>query len=182
MGQHYSRSRFLLRASRAQGNQRKKLCRSSVLLAALIISSLAAPLRGAEPDNATYPELTIAGPVLIVSDLERSLRFYTQGLGFVVASRLPGNPGPGATLVAPRSGRTPFLLLRQGHATPNSAEVIQIGTGLSRIMLGVSDAKALEARLRSANYEPKTTTSGNIFFVNDPDGYSYEIIQTRRAR
>lgn len=182
MGQHYSRSRFLLRVPRRQGNQRKKLCRSSVLPAALIISSLAAPLFGGEPDNASYSEPIIAGPVLIVSDLERSLRFYTQGLGFVVASRLPGNPGPGATLVAPRSGRTPFLLLRQSHATPNSAEEIQIGTGLSRIMLGVSDAKALEARLRSAGYEPQSTNHGNIFFVKDPDGYSYEIIQTRRAR
>ena len=154
----------------------------SVLAAALAMSSLAAPLASAEPAANNPPELRIAGPVLIVSDLERALRFYTEGLGLVVASRLPGNPGPGATVVAPGSGRFPFVLLRQRQATPNSAQPIEIGAGLSRIMLSVPDAAAVEARLRSAGYEPNPTNGKNIFFVKDPDGYSYEIIQIQQAR
>lgn len=148
---------------------------------AVLVGTLTQPLR-AEPAPTSSPELSIAGPVLIVTDLERSLRFYTEGLGLEVASRLTGNPGPGATLVAPHSGRSPFVLLRQHQATPNSAKPIEVGAGLSRIMLSVADAKAVEARLRSAGYAPSQPTNGHIFFVKDPDGYSYEIIQTRQAR
>lgn len=159
-----------------------KLGRLSVLASAVIVSSFATlPLR-AEPASTTSVELSIAGPVLIVTDLERSLRFYTEGLGLVVANRLPANPGPGATVVAPDSGRSPFVLLRQREATPNSARPIVVGGGLSRIMLSVADAKALEARLRSAGYTPSPANDRNIFFVKDPDGYSYEIIQIRPGR
>lgn len=149
--------------------------------AVAISLSSAIPLR-AEPVATNSAGLSIAGPVLIVTDLERSLRFYTEGLGMMVASRLPGNPGPGATLVAPGSDRVPFVLLRQREVTAESAPPIEIGAGLSRIMLSVSDAKAIEARLTSAGYAPGPIKSKNIFFVKDPDGYSYEIIQTQQAR
>jgi lactoylglutathione lyase len=149
--------------------------------AVFMSTSVAMPLR-AESAPTNSGELNIAGPVLIVTDLERSLRFYTEGLGLVVASRLPGNPGPGATVVAPGSGRVPFVLLRQREATPKSAPPVEMGAGLSRIMLSVSDAKAIEARLTSAGYTAGPIKSKNIFFVKDPDGYSYEIIQTQQAR
>lgn len=149
---------------------------------AVSMSPVAAiPLR-AESAGANAGELSIAGPVLIVTDLERSLRFYTEGLGLVVASRLPGNPGPGATVVARGSGRSPFVLLRQRQDTPESSPPVEIGTGLSRIMLSVSDAKAVEARLRTAGYAPGPIKGKGIFFVKDPDGYSYEIIQTQQAK
>lgn len=49
-------------------------------------------------------------------------------------------------------------------------------------MLSVADAKAVETRLRSAGYAPSEPNNGHIFFVKDPDGYSYEIIQIRKAR
>lgn len=148
---------------------------------AVFVGMLTPPLR-AEPAVTSSPEISIAGPVLIVTDLERSLRFYTEGLGLEVASRLPGNPGPGATVVAPRSGRSPFVLLRQRQAAPNSAQPIEVGAGLSRIMLSVADAKSVEARLRLAGYAPSQPNNGRIFFVKDPDGYSYEIIQARPAK
>jgi catechol 2,3-dioxygenase-like lactoylglutathione lyase family enzyme len=49
-------------------------------------------------------------------------------------------------------------------------------------MLSVADAKAVEARLRSAGFAPTVPNARNIFFVTDPDGYRYEIIQRQPAK
>jgi catechol 2,3-dioxygenase-like lactoylglutathione lyase family enzyme len=45
-------------------------------------------------------------------------------------------------------------------------------------MLSVSDARAIHRRLRAIGYEPGPVKGRGIFFVNDPDGYSYELIQS----
>lgn len=119
----------------------------------------------------------IAGPVLMVSDLERSISFYTAGLGLQVASRLPGKPGPGAVLTAPGSARTPFILLRQRDAEVRAAPPLAIGDGLSRIMISVPDAEQAASRLRAAGYSVPDLAGKRIFFVTDPDGYRYEIMQ-----
>jgi hypothetical protein len=44
-------------------------------------------------------------------------------------------------------------------------------------MLSVPNAGAAAARLKAAGFEPTTLTARNIFFVKDPDGYSYEVMQ-----
>ncbi len=160
----------------------KKLGLSMLIASVIGMNALAAAAFGAEPASVDLAGLSIAGPVLIVTDLDRSLRFYTEGLGLEVANRLPGNPGPGATVVAPGGGRAPFILLRQREARPNRARPVEIGSGFSRVMLSVADAKAVEARLRSAGFAPTVPNARNIFFVTDPDGYRYEIIQRQPAK
>lgn len=96
----------------------------------------------------------IVGPVLLVSDLDLSLRFYTEGLDLTVFRRLRPGPGPGAVLVA--RGRTPppHILIRQAAATPAKAGSVEHGKGLSRIMLGVANSAAVAKRLRVAGYSP----------------------------
>jgi hypothetical protein len=44
-------------------------------------------------------------------------------------------------------------------------------------MLTVANAQAAEARLKAAGYSPSAPNSRGIFFVKDPDGYSYEVMQ-----
>jgi catechol 2,3-dioxygenase-like lactoylglutathione lyase family enzyme len=125
----------------------------------------------------TAEALQISGPVLIVSDLERSLKFYTQGLGMIVASRLAGNPGPGAVVVGPGRRPPPFILLRQRTPEAATSPPIEIGNGLSRIMLNVPDAAAAAAKLRAAGFDVPAPNGRGIFAVTDPDGYRYEVIQ-----
>lgn len=124
----------------------------------------------------------IVGPVLLVSDLERSMRFYVDGLGLKVFRRLPPSPGPGAVLVADGKAPPPHILIRQAEAAPGEAGSVVPGRGLSRIMLAVADSSAVAERLRSAGFQPTPLNPGKIFFVTDPDGYRYEIIQTARAK
>lgn len=153
-----------------------------ILALAGVIAFSAIPAKGMAADSAVARANAphIAGPVLMVNDLNRSLRFYTQGLGMTVGRSLPGKPGPGVTVIAPGGEQFPFVLLRQWGAEARSAPRIEVGNGLSRIMLTVADARALAARLKAAGYAPSEPNSRNIFFVKDPDGYSYEVMEISR--
>lgn len=124
----------------------------------------------------------IVGPVLLVSDLELSLRFYTGGLGLTVFRRLPPGPGPGAVLVAQGTTPPPHILIRQAADAPARAGSLELGAGLSRIMLAVADSSAVAERLRAAGYHPTPLNGAKIFFVTDPDGYRYEVIQVAREK
>lgn len=99
------------------------------LASILVVSGISTKAAAAEPKETATIAIRIAGPVLIVNDLERSLRFYTRGLGMAVDSRLPGNPGPGVTVVAPGSGAAPFILLRQLAPSARAAPQIDLGDG-----------------------------------------------------
>lgn len=120
--------------------------------------------------------LQISGPVLMVTDLERSLKFYIEGLGMTVASRLPGNPGAGAVVVGAGQRPPPFILLRQRTQEATVSPPIEIGNGLSRIMLNVPDSAAAAARLKAAGFDVAVPNARGIFFVTDPDGYRYEVM------
>lgn len=152
------------------------------LIAALL--GFAAIVPGSVAAQTPVPEAApqIAGPVLIVTDLERSIRFYTEGLGLQVASRLPGKPGPGAVLTAPGTARTPFILLRQRSPEARSAPPLALGDGLSRIMIRVPDAAQAARRLKDAGYSVPDAAGKQIFFVSDPDGYRFEIMQVTSGR
>lgn len=151
------------------------------IAAAAALTPLSAQAAAPEPSVMAASEIGIAGPVLLVADLDRSLRFYVEGLGLSVGRRLPGNPGPGAILLGSGGSRVPFLLLRQRGSDADVTRAIDVGDGLSRIMLSVRDAKSVEARLRAAGFTPTAPNARNIFFVKDPDGYSYEVMQASEA-
>jgi hypothetical protein len=46
-------------------------------------------------------------------------------------------------------------------------------------MLIVSDPIAVFVRLQKEGYKPTNPGASGIFFVKDPDGYSYEVMPTR---
>jgi len=140
------------------------------------LTSVPAVAAGAEPER-TATGVEIAGPVLMVTDLERSLRFYINGLGLQSSTRLTGNPGPGAIIVASGQAATPFLLIRQTAASPKRSPQVVHGNGLSRVMLVVPDSAAAAARLTSAGFAHEPVSARGIFFVEDPDGYRYEVMQ-----
>jgi lactoylglutathione lyase len=151
------------------------MVRTGLTLLALI-SAATASAQSAPPAPAVA-DVEIAGPVLMVTDLERSLKFYQHGIGLVVGTRLPGNPGPGATVTARAGSPAPFLLLRQQSAEAAKSAPIQQGNGLSRVMLVVADSEAVAARLDRAGYAHTPVTDRKVFFVSDPDGYRLEIMQ-----
>lgn len=133
-----------------------------------------------------------------VSDLERSVRFYTEGLGLDVAARqtsaagylaLVGHPGveiATAFVAAPGDGvRIELQEYRRvgdhGSREPGTAPV-----GSSHICLRVDDVAAALQRAEAAGgrrvTDPVAIDSGMneggfAVYLRDPDGYTIELFQ-----
>jgi len=132
---------------------------------------------------------------ICVSDLDRSLRFYCDGLGFEVAERydldstqMPGLdaslevPGP-LTLVSQMivSGSTKVELLhypgRQPTGTPSTSRAL---LGLTHLSFNVEKVDSAAARLveHGGTILEHTRSDAGIvlLFLTDPDGTRIELM------
>lgn len=114
-----------------------------------------------------------------VTDLERSLRFYSEGLGLRERGR--GTMSHGGTFVGLEDPDSHFQL-ELNHYPPGSvyAQPYVVGEGLDHLGLDVTDARALIERLRGmgARVAVEPWLEGGrywIGFVEDPDGIWIEI-------
>jgi len=133
---------------------------------------------------------------LCVSDLERALAFYRDGLGFAEVSRLRfEDPGtrkllglPGAvleTVYLRRDGTTLELLHFPRPGTELGAGPRPMNqVGLTHLSFLVSDLDALLARLRALGATVLDATrldsqgkGSNAIFVTDPDGTRIELVE-----
>ena len=114
------------------------------------------------------------------SDLDRSIRFYTQGLGMTLLTRRVSGPvtevifGFGAG--SDRAGLMVFQKKGDGQSAP-----VDHGDSDTKVVLGVSDVAATAARLKAAGYpvgEIAEHGPYKVLWVKDPDGYPYEIVET----
>jgi lactoylglutathione lyase len=122
-----------------------------------------------------------------VRDVEASLRFYCDGLGMSLLDRYDIEAGRFSILFLSYAG------YREGPAALeltynwDQDEPYSHGSGYGHVAIGVPDVKAMYERLRAYGGEqkspPKPMMPGapELAFVKDPDGYSIELIQTRRA-
>ena len=127
--------------------------------------------------------MRILHTMLRVGDLERSLRFYCDVLGMRLLRR-NDYPGGRFTLAFVGYGdeaETAVLELTHNWDTDR----YEIGTGFGHVALGVDDIYRTCAELRDKGArivrEPGPMKHGTteIAFVEDPDGYRVELIQTR---
>jgi lactoylglutathione lyase len=114
-----------------------------------------------------------------VTELERSLRFYCEGLGLVEGRR--GTMSHGGTFVGLEDPVSHFRLeLNLYPAGSVYAQPYVAGEGLDHIGIDVEDARALVERLRGMGakvaVEPWLEQGRYwIGFVEDPDGIWVEI-------
>ena len=130
---------------------------------------------------ATIPVSRI-GTILAVSDVPRSVAFYSGHLGFTVEATY--DDPPYATLM--RDG-VRLSLAEQGHASVDRPGIIMaVPADPSQqsvvLVLEVSDARSAHATLASDGVpflaEPYAPPWGGLrFFVVDPDGYLVEVEQ-----
>ena len=125
---------------------------------------------------------TRAGVILADADVERSVAFYRDALGFGVEAVYEDPPY--ATLVL---AGTRLSFAEQGHAAEDRPGVDleaprDPGKGNALLVVEVADAHAEHARLAQLGirflaepYEPPW--GGCRFFCIDPDGYLVEIEQ-----
>lgn len=126
--------------------------------------------------------VTRAGAILAVADVDRSVAFYRDLMGFDVDA-IYDDP-PYATLV--RAGMR-LSLAEQGHPAEDRPGVLMTAppdpsSAAVVLVLEVADCMAVHADLVSAGaamlappYSPPW--GGHRFFVRDPDGYLVEVEQ-----
>jgi lactoylglutathione lyase len=121
--------------------------------------------------------------MLRVGDLQRSIDFYTRLLGMRVL-RTTDRPEQKYTLAFVGYGEESehaVLELTYNYGV----ERYEIGSGFGHIAIGVDDVAAACAGIRAGGgtvtREPGPVKGGTtvIAFVQDPDGYKIELIQTR---
>lgn len=136
----------------------------------------AAPAGGEGPPPVTA--LSMMASALPSSDLDRSIAFYTQGLGMTLAGRIEMPSGTEAPLMLPGGGA--FIMLFK----PKAGGSVTVTPGAyNRIVLAVPDLKALEAKLIAAGYHLKAPILEQSKYhvavgqLEDPDGNHLELVQ-----
>jgi catechol 2,3-dioxygenase-like lactoylglutathione lyase family enzyme len=172
-------------------------------LAALLCSTL--PVMAAEP--AAFPRTTI-DLGCVVTDLDASVRFYTEGIGF---RELPGFSVEGplaadAGLTDAKSLAIRVLVLGEGDSAtklklmqvadatprPGDNEFIHSHTGFRYLTIMVADTDAALARLAKLGVKPLAKSpvalpdhlakGMHLTCVRDPDGNLVELIGPRPSR
>jgi catechol 2,3-dioxygenase-like lactoylglutathione lyase family enzyme len=123
-----------------------------------------------------------AGAILAVSDVDRSLAFYRDLIGFEVEATYDDPPYATLTLAGTR-----LSLAEQGHPAedrpgvamkapedPNRANVVLV-VEVEDARTRYAELEAKGARFLAEPYEPPW--GGCRFFCVDPDGYLVEIEQ-----
>jgi catechol 2,3-dioxygenase-like lactoylglutathione lyase family enzyme len=151
-------------ASQARGGRRQAAGRSK-----------AAPRRERRQHRPETLRLRSLQPSFTVNDLERSVRFYTDVLGFIVADRwTAGDVLRGVML---KAGASQLGLSQDDWAKGRDR---QKGQGMSIWCETVQDVDALAARIKAAGWplteEPKDQSwGGRSLAVTDPDGFNLTI-------
>ena len=126
--------------------------------------------------------MQILHTMLRVGDLERSLRFYTEVMGMSLISR-KDYPDGRFTLAFIGFGKNPEQA--ELELTYNwGVERYELGTAFGHVAIGVADIYGVCERIRGAGgkitREPGPMKHGKtvIAFIEDPDGYKVELIET----
>jgi len=128
--------------------------------------------------------MRILHTMLRVGDLDRSIDFYTNVLGMRVLRRTD-RPDQRYTLAFVGYGdeaSNAVLELTYNYGVAS----YDVGTGYGHVAIGVPDAAAACAAVRgkggNVTREAGPVKGGTtvIAFVQDPDGYKIELIESRR--
>ena len=107
---------------------------------------------------------------IIVADMEESIKFYTEAMGFEVDSQY--NLGPGLTIT---------LLKGEGDAMIELIKHTENETGLFSVGMEVEDinttVKELKSKGAKITQEPAPITVGILAFLEDPNGAKIALIQ-----
>ena len=120
-----------------------------------------------------------------VVDLEKSLRFYCDGLGFHLVSRddYPKDRFTLTFLRAPGDSGSSAPLIELTHNWDTKS--YERGNAYGHVAFAVDSIEGIQARLQKCGFDlswgPGETPSGTrrMAFVDDPDGYEIELLEIK---
>jgi catechol 2,3-dioxygenase-like lactoylglutathione lyase family enzyme len=158
------------------------------------------PLQNPSDATANLPPsagLRVSHTGLCVSDLQRSLRFYVDGLGFELAETYTaGNEVAAAAEITTDSKMTSQMIVKDGlklellwwaepgsNGTPSTA---RNQLGLTHLSFSVDDISAAETRLvalgatvveSTRTHVEAASIAVDLLFLTDPDGTRIELVK-----
>jgi catechol 2,3-dioxygenase-like lactoylglutathione lyase family enzyme len=151
-----------------------------VLLNAALLLGVTGARADPVPEQNSAITLHIEGVQIMVADIQRSLRFYTEVLGLKVSRVFPDGPQTSAhELLLSVDGSfdlkgTPFISLKAvDHDTADQAKN---WPGLGHIILIVANTDAMVARATAKGYSA-AKRANHVALLTDPDGYIIELLQ-----
>jgi len=162
------------RSQRARGTSRKASARSRTRPAPKRKS--AAPRKDRRKSERETLRLRATNPIFTVTDLERSIRFYTDVLGFVVSDRYHGSDGALQGVML-KAGVCELGLSQDDWAKGRDR---QRGVAVRVWCTTAQDIDALAQRIKTRNYqltlEPSDESfGGRSLSLDDPDGFHLTI-------
>ena len=145
------------------------------LLFAAAIAPGAGLSEAAEPPAGNSAINRLFGAGLNVSDIDRSIDFYTKVVGLKIAFSMPARNGMREVALSLSGSLTDgtVLVLAWHEGTP-----LQPGHEMfGRIITNAASAKAVGERAKAMGYDVKEMGGGHTIFLTDPDGYSVEVYQ-----
>ena len=107
---------------------------------------------------------------IIVENMENSVKFYTEVMGFEVDSKFTPRPGVAIT-----------LLKSEGDAMVELIKNTENEVGLFSVGMLVKDLNATMGELKAKGaiitMEPTPITDGSLAFIEDPNGVRIGLIQ-----
>lgn len=122
--------------------------------------------------------LGVMSATFATTDLDRSIAFYTKGLGLTAAGRMERQEVTEVPLLFPGGGVSLLLMKWKGDAASPHGK-----PRIGRLILNVPDLRALAARLATAGYSLQRPIAEQPQFhilvglVEDPDGNQLELVQ-----
>lgn len=107
---------------------------------------------------------------IIVRDMDESIRFYTETLGFRIAGH--HEPAPGLVITLMRSAGDTMVELIQNPF--DEVGLYSVGMDVVDLNATVQELKAKGAKI---TMEPVPITVGSLAFCQDPNGVRIALIQ-----
>ena len=133
------------------------------------------PVNGGRPPARA---ITVMSATFASTDLDRSIAFYTKGLGLTAAARMERQEVTELPLLFPGGGVSLLLMKWKGDAASPQGK-----PRIGRLILNVPDLEALAARLQAAGYALQKPIAEQpryhilVGLIEDPDGNQLELVQ-----
>lgn len=109
---------------------------------------------------------------MMVADMEESIRFYTEVMGFEIESR--HDPRPGLRIVLLRDEGDALVELIRDDNDPQPPGLYSVGMEVEDVHAAVEELRAKGARI---TMEPTPITVGTLAFLEDPNGVRIALIE-----
>lgn len=155
-----------------------------VLSLAALLAATPALAEGAPPAPAPVA-VALLGPALNVSQLDREVKFYVEGLGMKVLMQMGQTKRHETMLGFANDPRQPGLIL-MSDSTASNLPPKAMGDGFDRLVMRISSLPQLVLKLRGMGYsisDVRNVAMGySMAFATDPEGYKLELVESGTAK